>query len=92
MAEKMPVVVGLCSASAPALARGVYAGIREAYRVERLDVRVPDVVGQLEQAREDAGEARPPRRRLLGRGHGASVMQGAGRVQMDSNGGMFSSW
>jgi hypothetical protein len=44
-----------------------------AYRVERLNVRVPAVVGQLEEAREDVGEARPPRRRLLGQWHGAGA-------------------
>lgn len=67
-----------------------------AYRVEGLDVRVPAVVGQLEEAREDAGEARPPRRRLLGQWHGSWRMQGAGlgwaglgRVQMEGTRGMF---
>ena len=72
-------------------ALGSVASKYMAYRMERLDVRVPAVAGQLEEAREDAGEARPPRRRLLGQWHGAGAgaVQDARRVQMEGTRGMF---
>lgn len=80
VAEEVPVVVGLCSVSQARSGRR-----RRAYRVEGLDVRVPDVVGQLGEAREDAGKARPPRRGALGQWHG-----GRWSVQsVEARGGMF---
>lgn len=71
MAKEVPVVVGLSSVSAVEQARGRCARFAgRAYRVEGLDVRVPDVVGQLSQARKDGSEARALRRRALGQWHG----------------------
>lgn len=66
MAKEMPVVVRLCSVSQ---ARSSSAETAP-YRVEGLDVRVPDIVGELCQTRKDAGKARPPRLRPLGQWHG----------------------
>lgn len=71
MTKKVPVVVGLGSVSFTGATGG--SSQLAAHRVEGLDVRVPGVVGQLEQTRKDAGKARAPRRRLLGQWHGAGL-------------------
>lgn len=64
VSKKVPVVVGLDVVSRLDAVDGMLAGTD---RVERLELRVPDIVGQLLQPRKNMGEARCPPRVSVGR-------------------------